>query len=224
MRKFKHEKIDLGYLDRDLVVESTKMGRLYSTPDGSFPSVTTVLSILTEDAIAAWRARVGEEEANKISHKASSRGTKVHSIIEDYLNGKDTKDYLPHIKQSLENVRTIIDRKIGSIYGIEVPLYSKYLGVAGRCDVVAEFDGVPSIIDWKTSRYPKKKEKISNYFCQMAAYAIMFEERTGMPITNLVVVMDVDDHEPLVFKEHRDNWTEMLIDTIKEYNRRKIFS
>ena len=79
MRKFKHEKIDLGY--GDLVAESTKMGRLYSTPDGSFPSVTTVLSILTEDAIAAWRARVGEEEANKISHKASSRGTKVHSIL-----------------------------------------------------------------------------------------------------------------------------------------------
>ena len=222
MRKFTHEKIDLGY--GDLVAESTKMGRLYSTPDGSFPSVTTVLSILTEDAIAAWRARIGEEEANKISHKASSRGTKVHSIIEDYLNGKDTSEYLPNIRQSLVNVQPILDSRIGRIFGIEVPLYSKYLGLAGRCDAVAEFDGVVSILDWKTSRYPKKKEKISNYFCQMAAYAIMFEERTGMPVTNLAVVMDVDGHEPLVFKEHRDNWTDMLIDTIKEYNRRKIFS
>ena len=222
MRTFTHEKIDLGY--EDLVAESTKMGRLYSTPDGSFPSVTTVLSILTEDAIAAWRERVGEEEANKISHKASSRGTKVHSIIEDYLNGKDTSEYLPNIRQSLVNVQPILDSQIGRIFGIEVPLYSKYLGLAGRCDAVAEFDGVVSILDWKTSRYPKKKEKISNYFCQMAAYAIMFEERTGMPVTNLAVVMDVDGHEPLVFKEHRDNWTEMLIDTIKEYKRRKIFS
>ena len=222
MREFIHETIDLGY--RDLVAESTSVGRLYRTPGGSFPSVTTVLSILNEEEIAAWRKRVGEEEANKISHKASSRGTSVHSIIEDYLNGKDTSEYLPHIKQSLENVRPILDEKIGSIYGIEVPLYSEYLGLAGRCDAVAEFDGVPSILDWKTSRYPKKKEKISHYFCQMAAYAIMFEERSGMPITNLVVVMDVDGHEPLVFKEHRDNWTEMLIDTIKEYKRRKIFS
>ena len=222
MRKFIYEKIDLGY--RDLVAESTSVGRLYRTPGGSFPSVTTVLSILNEEAIAAWRKRVGEEEANKISHKASSRGTSVHSIIEDYLNDKDTSEYLPHIRQSLENVKPILDEKIGSIYGIEVPLYSEYLGLAGRCDAVAQFDGVPSILDWKTSRYPKKKEKISNYFCQMAAYAIMFEERSGMPITNLVVVMDVDGHEPLVFKEHRDNWTEMLTDTIKEYNRRKFWS
>jgi len=222
MRKFIHETIDLGY--RDLVAESTSVGRLYRTPGGSFPSVTTVLSILNEEAIAAWRKRVGEEEANKISHKASSRGTSVHSIIEDYLNGKDTSEYLPHIRQSLSNVEPILDKSIGRIFGIEVPLYSEYLGLAGRCDCVAEFDGVPTILDWKTSRYPKKKEKISNYFCQMAAYAIMFEERSGMPITNLVVVMDVDGHEPLVFKEHRDNWTEMLIDTIKEYKRRSIFS
>jgi genome maintenance exonuclease 1 len=221
MRVFEHETIDLGYDDLD--AESTKVGRLYSTPDGSFLSVTTVLSILSEDAIAAWRARVGEEEANKISGRASNRGTKVHSIIEDYLYGKDTTEYLPHIRQSLANVQPILDSRIGRIFGIEVPLYSRHLGLAGRCDCVAEFDGVPSILDWKTSRYPKKKDKISGYFCQMAAYAIMFEERTGMPITNLAVVMDVDGHEPLVFKEHRDNWSDMLLDTIEQYKKRKFW-
>lgn len=222
MRVFEHETIDLGYDDLD--AETTSSGRLYRTPSGSFPSITTVLSILSEEAIAAWRARVGEEEANKISGRASSRGTKVHSIIEDYLYGKDTTKYLPHIRQSLANVQPILDSRIGRIFGIEVPLYSRHLGLAGRCDAIAEFDGVASILDWKTSRYPKKKENISGYFCQMAAYAIMFEERTGMPITNLAVVMDVDGHEPLVFKEHRDNWTDMLLDTINEYNRRKMFS
>ena len=221
MRVFHHEKIDLGYDDLD--AESTEVGRLYSTPDGAFPSVTTVLSILTEEAIQAWRNRVGEEEANKVSGRASSRGTKVHSIIEDYLNGKDTTEYLPHIRQSLANVKPILDSRIGRIFGIEVPLYSKHLGVAGRCDCIAEFDGVTTILDWKTSRYPKQKEKISNYFCQMAAYAIMFEERTGMPVTNLAVVMDVDGHEPLVFKEHRDNWSQMLIETIEKYNKRKFW-
>jgi genome maintenance exonuclease 1 len=147
----------------------------------------------------------------------------VHSIIEDYLNGKDTTEYLPHIRQSLANVQPILDARIGRIFGIEVPLYSRHLGLAGRCDAVAEFDGVISILDWKTSRYPKKKDKISNYFCQMAAYAIMFEERTGLPVTNLAVVMDVDGHEPLVFKEHRDNWTKMLHETIEKYNRRKFW-
>lgn len=221
MREFVHEKIDLGYDELD--AETTKVGRLYTTPDGALPSITTVLSILTEEAIQAWRNRVGEEEANRVSGRAASRGTKVHSIIEDYLYGKDTTEYLPHIRQSLANVKPILDSRIGRIFGIEVPLYSKHLGVAGRCDCIAEFDGVTTILDWKTSRYPKQKEKISNYFCQMAAYAIMFEERTGMPVTNLAVVMDVDGHEPLVFKEHRDNWSQMLIETIEAYNKRKFW-
>lgn len=222
MRTFEKVEIDLGYDDLDAQI--LDKARIYTTPDGNFPSVTSVLSILSEEAIAKWRARVGEEEANRVSGRASSRGTKVHSIIEDYLDGKDTTEYLPHIRQSLANVRPILDSRIGRIFGIEVPLYSRHLGLAGRVDCVAEFDGVVSILDWKTSRYPKKKENISGYFCQMAAYAIMFEERTGMPVTNLAVVMDVDGHEPLVFKEHRDNWTKMLTDTIAEYNRRKMFS
>jgi len=221
MRTFEKVDINLGYDDLDAQILNNK--RIYNTPDGDFPSVTSVLSILNEEAIAKWRERVGEEEANRVSGRAASRGTKVHSIIEDYLDGKDTTEYLPHIRQSLANVQPILDNRIGRIFGIEVPLYSRHLGLAGRCDCIGEFDGVVSILDWKTSRYPKKKEKISNYFCQMAAYAIMFEERTGMPVTNLAVVMDVDGHEPLVFKEHRDNWTEMLHNTIKEYNSRKFW-
>lgn len=221
--EFTHETIDLGY--DDLVADTRKSGRTYSTPDGrSFPSITTVLGILSEAGIAAWRKRVGEEEANRIGGRASARGTLVHSIVEKYLLNENTTEYLPHIRQSLENLRPILDSRVGSIYGLEVPLYSSYLGVAGRCDCVAEFDGVPSIVDFKTSRKPKKKEWISSYFAQMAGYAVMWEERTGMPITNTVIIMDVDDNEPLVFKEHRDNHIELLIDTKKEYDSRKLFS
>lgn len=219
---FIHEQIDIGYEDLDAT--TGKSGRQYVAPDGSaYPSVTTVLSILSEDAIAAWRKRVGEEEANRIGHRASSRGTQVHDIVEKYLLGQDTSTYLPHVKQSLLNLKPIFDEKIGTIYGLEVALYSRHLGLAGRCDCIAEFEGVPSIIDFKTSRRPKKKEKISNYFAQASAYAIMWEERTGMPITNTVVIMDVDDSEPLVFKEHRDNYVDLLLDTKKEYDRRKLF-
>ena len=221
-RIFEHVKIDIGYDDLDTDTRPT--GRLYLTPDGSsYPSVTTVLGILSEDSIRAWRARVGEEEANKISTRAAGRGTLVHSIVEDYLNNEDTTKYLPHIRQSLENLRPILDRSIGKIFGLETALYSRHLGMAGRCDCIAEFDGVPSIVDFKTSRRVKKKEHISNYFAQMSAYAIMFEERTGMPITNTVVVMDVDGHEPLVFKEHRDNYVDLLLDTKAEYDRRQLF-
>ena len=95
--------------------------------------------------------------------------------------------------------------------------------MAGRVDCVAEFEGVPSIIDFKTSRRPKTKDKIPNYFAQMSGYAVMFEERTGMPIVNTVIIMDVDGSQPIVFKEHRDNYIELLLETKKEYDRRKLF-
>lgn len=220
--EFIHETIDLGY--EDLVATTTSKGRTYDVPDGgSYPSITTVLSLINEEAIAAWRNRVGEDEANRIGQRAASRGTMVHSIIEKYLLNESTTDFLPHIRQSLENVRPILDKSIGKIFGLETPLYSRHLGMAGRVDCVAEFDGVPSIVDFKTSRWPKTKEKIPNYFAQMTGYAIMFEERTGMPITNTVIVMDVDNHEPLVFKEHRDNYVDLLLSTKKEYDRRQLF-
>ena len=209
MKEFIHEKIDIGY--DDLVADTQPSGRTYIDPDGNrYPSITTVLSILSE-------------EANRIGHRASSRGTSVHAIIEKYLLNEDTTDYLPHIRQSLENVRPILDKNITKIYGLETPLYSRHLGVAGRCDCVGVFDGVPAIIDFKTSRRVKTHDKISNYFAQMAGYAVMWEERTGMPITNTVIIMDVDDNEPLVFREHRDNHIDLLIDTIKEYKRRQLF-
>ena len=222
MRKFIHEKIDLGY--DDLATDTQPKRRLYVAPDGSkYPSVTTVLSILSEEAIAKWRKRVGDDEANRIGHRASSRGTQVHSIVESYLKNEDTSAYLPHVKQSLQNLKPIFDRSIGRIFGLEVALYSRHLGLAGRCDCIAEFDGVPSIIDFKTSKRIKKKENISNYFAQASAYAIMFEERTGMAIPNTVIIMDVDDEYPLVFKEHRDNYIDLLLDTKKEYDRRQTF-
>ena len=219
---FSHRHIDVGY--KDLTAETTDTGRTYNAPNGkSYPSVTTVLSILTEDAIRSWRDRVGEEQADIVSGKASRRGTKVHSIVEKYLNNEDTSKFLPHIQQSLENLKPVLDNDIGTIFGLEVALYSDHLGVAGRCDCIAQYNGVPSIIDFKTSRYIKKKEKISNYFAQGAAYAIMWEERTGMVIPNVVVIMDVDHEKPLVFVEHRDNYTKLLKETIDEYRTRKMF-
>lgn len=220
--RFIHETIDLGY--DDLVTDTRPSGRTYVTPDGSrYPSITTVLSILSEESIAKWRARVGEDEANKVGSRAANRGTQVHAIIERYLKNEDTTDYLPHIRQSLQNVQSILDERLGVINGLEMALYSNHLGLAGRCDCIADFDGVKSIVDFKTSRRIKKKENISNYFAQMSGYAIMFEERTGIPITNTVIIMDVDNEAPLVFKEHRDNHIQLLIDTKKEYDRRKLF-
>jgi CRISPR/Cas system-associated exonuclease Cas4 (RecB family) len=214
---FIHEKIEIGY--DDLVVENGANGRRYLSPEGNkYPSITTVLGVLSKAGIAAWRARVGDEEANKISHRASTRGTAVHDLVEKYLDNEELPEVLPHITASLSNLKPSLSR-IGRIFAQESPLYSKHLGVAGRVDCVGEYDGVPSIIDFKTSKKIKKKEWITSYFMQAAAYAIMWEERTGMPITNLVIIMDVDNESPQIYVEHRDNWTEKLFETIELYHK-----
>lgn len=214
---FEHVPVELTEMN----AVTTDQGRRYRTPEGiNLPSITTVLSILSRDSIAAWRKRVGEAEANRISHRASSRGTKVHEIIEKYIDNKeDYKDgYTPDIVSSFLDVKSILDDRIGRVYAQEAPLYSNHLGVAGRVDCVAEFDGKLSIIDFKTSLKPKRKDWVKNYFMQESAYAIMWEERTGQPIVQLVTIISVDNAPPQVFIEHRDNWVRPLRETIEKYN------
>lgn len=218
-QNFVHEPVDLGYKDLKTVNENGK--RFYQTPDGQkHPSVTTVLSVNTRDAIMEWRRRVGSEEANRISSFASSRGTRVHTMIERYLDNRD--DYLEksnHItKKNFYTMKPTLDEKVEKVVLQEAPLYSNHLGLAGRVDCIGVFDGRLSIIDFKTSAKPKKKEWIHNYFMQKTAYAIAFEERTGIPIVDLVtlIVNDIDE-EPQVFKEKRDNWVDPLFDTIHKY-------
>lgn len=214
---FKHEKIDLGY--SDLSADTSDTGRVYHTPSGSYPSITTVLKIINEEAIEAWKKRVGLEEANRVGNRAARRGTLVHEILERYLNNEDTSDYLPHIKHSLQNLRPILDRSIGTIFGLETPLYSDHLGLAGRVDCVAEWNGKISIIDFKTSKRIKKREHVPQYFAQCAGYAIMWEERTGIPISQLVILIDVDYEQPIIFEEKRDDWTKLLIETKEKYEK-----
>ena len=129
---FEHVKVDLGYDDLDAVTSDT--GRLYETPDGvKYPSITTVLSILSEDGIRKWKERVGEEEAAKISYRASTRGTAVHEIIEKYIDNIESfKDgYTPNIIASFLAVKPILDNRIRRVFAQEAPLYSKHLGVTG---------------------------------------------------------------------------------------------
>ena len=219
---FAHEPIDLGYEKLERVTSDSM--RVYTDPDNNpYPSVTTVLSILSEDGIAAWRARVGEEEANRISTQAANRGTKVHEVIESYVANEFSNMYMPNVMEMFYDIKPIIDMSLTKVYAQEAPLYSKHLGIAGTVDCVGVWNGKNSVIDWKTSKKLKKKEWISGYCMQCAAYAIMWEERTGMPITQLVVAIAVDNEQPQIFIEHRDDWDKELIRTINEYKRRKLF-
>lgn len=196
--------------------------RLYQCPNGiQLPSITTVLGVLSKDSIAAWRAKVGDEEADKISYRASTRGTLVHEICEKYVNNDPNyrDGYMPNIVNDFNKLKEILDERLSVVYCQEAPLYSLHLGVAGRVDCVGIFDGKLSIIDYKTSRKPKRKEWITGYFMQETAYSIMWEERTGIPITQLVTIISVDGYGPQVFIEHRDNWVPKLKETIEEFKR-----
>lgn len=219
---FEHKDVDLGYDDLEAI--TTEKGRRYVVNDKThYPSITTVLSILSEDGIAAWRKRVGDEEADKISYRASQRGTAVHEIIEKYIDNEENfrDGYMPNVVSDFYSIKPILDTRIGKVYAQEVPLYSDYLGVAGRVDCIAEFDGKLSVIDFKTSRRFKSSDKITNYFQQEAFYAIAWEERTGIPITQLVTIIAVDDGGSQVFIEHRDNWANELQETIEKYYERE---
>ncbi len=215
---FQHEIVNEDY---SLDQQTSKKGRVYVDAEGNkYPSITTVLSILNKEAILAWRKRVGEEEANKISTRAAVRGTKVHDMIEKYILNEDPGEPDLISVSNFKEVKPIIDERLSKVYATEKRMFSKHLGVAGTVDCVGVWDGKDSIIDWKTSAKFKKKEWISNYFMQASAYAIMWEERTGRPITQLVVCI-AGDMGPQVFIEHRDNWDKELVSVIKRYKEKK---
>lgn len=194
----------------ELSAEMTDRGRFYTTPNGNkYPSVTTVLGAGSDHSwIAEWEARVGKEEVARISKQATRRGTAVHELAEQYLlNNPDyRKGHMPANIASFNYIKPFLDKHVGLIAGLELPLYSDYLRVAGRVDLIAKWDDVWSIIDFKTSKRAKTKEDVFGYMCQESCYSYMFFERTGMPVPQIVTVMTVDDSEPLVFVERAKNY------------------
>jgi len=214
-KTFRHNLLSLPSLSK----EDTEGGRYYALPNGSkVPSVTTVLGWASKDSLKEWRKRVGEEEANRISNKASTRGTKLHAVCEDYMHNREinlktlnleTIDLFSSIQCHLND--------IDDVYGIELPLFSEHLGLAGTVDLIANYKGKRSIIDFKTSNRPKKEEWIKDYFMQTAIYAVMFEERTGIPVPNLVIIIAVDNEMAQVFTSKRDQWINKAKDVILTY-------
>ena len=198
--------------------------RFYLTPEGNkYPSITSVLGANPEKikSLQKWRDRVGEAEANKISQKASRRGTTVHKICEDYLNNEEEyiNGAMPDSVEMFSSLKPILKQSVGNIYGQELALYSDHLGVAGRVDLIAEWDGVPSIIDFKTSARSKKLEWIDDYFMQCSGYAAMYYEMTDFPIKDVVVAIMVDGDSPQIFKGKVGEWLPSLARAIGNFKR-----
>ena len=205
----------------DLKSETHSDGkRYYTSPSGKrLPSVTTVVGAMKKQAIMEWRNRVGEVEANRISKLATGRGNRVHDLAERYLKNEKI-EWMREMPDAVEMFRTLIPhiQKINNIHYIEQALWSERIGLAGRVDLIAEWDGVLSVIDFKTSKKIKKSEEIQDYYAQCTAYSGMYEEHVGVSIDQIVIVMAVENEEPIIFVEKVENHINTLIEHIEFYH------
>lgn len=207
---------------KSLAVEEINGSRYYISPNGiKLPSMTTVLGHFKKAQIIEWRNRVGSKEADLITNRASVRGTKFHSLLESYLKNEQNifEGVMPDMRQAFTDIRSTID-KIDNIHYIEAPLYSEVLGVAGRTDVIGEYEQIPSIIDFKTSLREKREQWISNYFEQGTGYSLMYEELTGFQINQIVIIISVDGlDQPQVFVKDRIDYIDSLMTKIEAYRK-----
>lgn len=216
--QFNHIPVEIDELKRI----NTDNGRRYITPSGThYPSITTILSHKSKPSIDAWRRRVGAKEANKITRIATTRGTSIHKLCENALRNepedRETLFRLSILDQEMYGHFWPLLREIDNIRAVEATLYSDHLRLAGQVDCIAEYRGRLSVIDFKTSKKKKEKWMCENMFIQCSAYAIMFEERTGIPVDQTVILMVQEDEGPVVFVEKRDNYVSKLIEARDAY-------
>ena len=204
----------------DICARNVGGKRVYEVGDQKYPSISTICSFRNRKSIAEWRARVGAEEANKISKRATTAGTTVHSMIEDYLNNElDLEKYDgKHLAKILFTQAKPMLARINNIHFQEAPLYSHEFAIAGRVDCIAEFDGKLSIIDFKTSSKEKKEEWVEGYFVQETGYAKMYEERSGIKVEQIVTLITCQTGDTQVFIKNPDDYVPLLRDYIQEYN------
>jgi genome maintenance exonuclease 1 len=208
----------------DLELEKKELNgiRLYHLPDDQWvPSITSVTSFYNREIFIKWRKRVGLEEANRITKRATARGTDFHQVCQDYLENKELNwdNYQPLSKFMFYHAKPELD-KINNIHAIERTLYSEYLGLAGRVDCIGEYDGELAVIDFKTSEKIKPEEWLENYFVQEMFYAAAYYELTKIPPVKLITIMVTPGGEVKVFdKRNKDEYIKLLVRYIKEFVR-----
>jgi hypothetical protein len=200
-----------------LEAEKTDQGRVYITPNGDrLRSVTTILGeSLDKEWLIKWRKRLGEEKAKLVTEAAARRGSAVHDLCERYVKNEVDclKGVMPILAARFRTVKSVLDTHVDNIRGIELPLYSLTLKTAGRTDLVADYDGVPSIIDYKTSTWPKTEDQILSYFLQSTTYSMMFERTYKIVIPKIVIIIVVDNEiMPSVFVKDRGQYVRKVIE------------
>ena len=214
---FNHVGVDIP----EVSTKTVNRKRFYVTPTGLYPSITTVLGVRKEKqkGLQEWRNRVGNDVANHIMRSAASRGTAVHHMCEDFLNNvevtKEGRDFLPWCLFS--QLKPVLEKSINNIHAQECGLWSEKYRLAGRVDCIAEWNGVPSIIDFKTSRSERKDDYNFEYYMQASAYAEMFEERTGIEINQIVILVVTEDGLVQEFVKEKHEYLPHLIETIDQF-------
>jgi len=213
--RFKHKRtIQLQKLPR----KNVNGKRYYEAPNGQLlHSVTRVVGIVEKEAIDAWRKKVGEGYADAVSFRATSLGTKMHKVIESYLNNEKIEEENIIALAHFNNIKEFID-KIDNIYKTEGVLFSESLGLAGTFDCVGDYDGKISMIDFKTASKQKKPEWIEKYYLQETAYALMWNDLTHIDIDQIVTIISGEDGSRDVFIESKDKYINRLLEIIKQYN------
>jgi genome maintenance exonuclease 1 len=214
---FNHIEVNLPHLERETIDGI----RYYKIPENEtllkFVSITSVTSHINREIFVKWRKKVGEEEAQKITKAATTRGTDMHTVVENYLYNKDLPP-VPPISDFLFKISKTKLNNINNIYALEGSLYSKVLGIAGTVDCIAEYNGELAVIDFKTSKKPKPREWIEHYFVQAAAYACMFYELTGISVKKLVILMACENGECVVYEEYdKKKYIKLLTEYIRTF-------
>ena len=197
---FNHVDLDLKPISR----ETIDGVRYYKIPDEDelikLVSITSITSHFNKQIFLDWRKRVGNEEADRITKAATTRGTDMHTLTEYYLKNEKLPK-VPPISDFLFKISKKELSRINEIHSLEGALYSKQLGIAGTVDCIAEHDGELAIIDFKTSKKPKPREWIEHYFVQAMAYGCMLYEMKNIAIKKLVIIMACENGECVVYEE-----------------------
>jgi genome maintenance exonuclease 1 len=214
---FTHIDINLPNLERTTIDGI----RYYSIPDEDqllkLVSITSVTSHFNKEIFVKWRKKVGTEEADRITKAATSRGTDLHTLVENYLYNRDLPTVQP-LSDFLFKIAKPTLNKIDSIYCLEGALYSKQLGVAGTTDCIAKYDGELAVIDFKTSKKPKPKNWIENYFVQAMFYGMALYEMTDIKIKKLVIIMACENGECVVYEEYDlKKYMKLVVEYIEKF-------
>ena len=190
--------------------------------DVIYPSITSVISFISRKKFADWRAKIGNEKANQITKQATTRGTKLHHVLEVYLQNGDYKgleEYqVPLINMMFHSAKPDIDKKLNNIYHQETAMFSDRLCLAGTVDLICEVDGELSIVDFKTSKQPKPEAWLENYFVQLSAYWAMFSEKTQVVPKKLVVFLIAENGETqIVERTNPHYYLKILQDYVSQF-------